>query len=74
MKIQTAFRLDEELVEKLKKEAKKEQRSLNNYVEFLLSQFVNKQPNEDTLKALQEALDTDDLEKIEDVDAFLKSI
>lgn len=74
MKIQTAFRLEKELVDQLKKEAKKEQRSLNNYVEFLLSQFVEKQPNEETVKAIQEALNTEDLEEIEDIDAFLKNI
>lgn len=74
MKIQTAFRLEKELVEQLKKEAKKEQRSLNNYVEYLLSQFVEKQPNEETIKAIQEALNNEDLEKIEDIDAFLKNI
>lgn len=74
MKIQTAFRLEKELVDQLKKEAKKEQRSLNNYVEYLLSQFVEKQPNEDTIKAIQEALNNEDLKKIEDIDAFLKNI
>lgn len=74
MKIQTAFRLEKELVDQLKKEAKKEQRSLNNYVEYLLSQYVEKQPNEDTIKAIQEALNNEDLKKIEDIDAFLKNI
>lgn len=74
MKIQTAFRLEKELVDQLKKEAKKEQRSLNNYVEYLLSQFVEKQPNEDTIKAIHEAINSEDLKKIEDIDAFLKNI
>lgn len=74
MKIQTAFRLEKELIEKLKKEAKKEQRSLNNYVEYLLSQLINRQPNENTLKAIQDALESKNLEKIEDIDAFLNNI
>lgn len=74
MKIQTAFRLEKELIQKLKKEAKKEQRSLNNYVEYLLSQVMNKQPNENTLKAIQDALESKNLEKIEDVDAFIKNL
>jgi len=36
MKRQTAFRLEEELLTGLSKEAKKENRSLNNYVETTL--------------------------------------
>lgn len=74
MKIQTAFRLDESLLKKLKAEAKNEQRSLNNYVEYLLTQWVDNQPNQTTISAIHEAIDSGELEKIEDVDAFLKTL
>jgi len=39
-KRQTVFRLEESLVDRLKKEAYKENRSLNNYVEAILEDFV----------------------------------
>ena len=34
-KVQTAFRFDQELIKRLKMKAKKENRSLNNYVETI---------------------------------------
>ena len=36
MKIQTAFRFDEELLDLLKEKAKANKRSLNNYIEFVM--------------------------------------
>jgi len=51
----TAFRLSEELLAKLKEEAKKANRSLNNYVECVLLDSVYYEPNEATLEALREA-------------------
>jgi len=54
-KKQTAFRLDKSLVSKLKVEAKKANRSLNNYVECILMDSVYNEPNETTLEALREA-------------------
>lgn len=35
MKVQTAFRLDKQLIEDLKSEVKRHKRSLNNYVELV---------------------------------------
>lgn len=52
---QTAFRLSEQLLEKLKSEAKKANRSLNNYVECILIESVYKEPNETTAKTIEEA-------------------
>lgn len=43
MKIQTAFRLEEELLKDLKKLAKADNRSLNNYVEYHLSNLRKSQ-------------------------------
>ena len=51
----TAFRLNETLINRLKKEAKKANRSLNNYVECILMESVYNEPNEATLDALKEA-------------------
>ena len=74
MKVQTAFRLEKELVEELKEQAKRNKRSLNNYVELILSKVVEKQPNDKTIEALEEALSNKDLKPISDVDKFLDSI
>lgn len=74
MKIQTAFRLDEELLEVLKIKAKAQRRSLNNYIEFLLYGSVDNIPNEKTIEAINEARNNNNLEKIEDLDTFLESL
>ena len=55
VKKQTAFRLDEGLVGRLKEEAKKANRSLSNYVECILMDSVYTEPNKTTLEALKEA-------------------
>ena len=51
----TAFRLDEGLVGRLKENAKKANRSLNNYVECILMDSVYTEPNEETIEAIEEA-------------------
>jgi len=74
-KKQTAFRLSTDLLDRLKIEAKKENRSLNNYVENLLMNVAYKEPNGATLSAMEEAkagkyagtIDTSSME------AFIKS-
>ena len=53
---QTAFRLRKELMDRLKKDAAKQNRSVNNYVETLLLDAVYREPNEDTLEAMREAM------------------
>ena len=74
MKVQTAFRLDEQLIEDLKNEAKRHKRSLNNYVELVLSKIVEKKPNSETVQAINDALEDRNLERISDVDDFLNSM
>ena len=54
-KIQTAVRLDKDLVEALKEKAKADKRSLNNYIEKLLYQDVGNIPNDTTRSAIKEA-------------------
>lgn len=55
IKKQTAFRLNENLVLRLKEEAKKTNRSLSNYVECILMDNVYNEPNETTIEAIKEA-------------------
>lgn len=73
---QTAFRLRKDLLEKLKKEAAKENRSVNNYVETLLLDAVYREPNEETLAAMREVGSGIKLETLEmsDFDKFVASL
>lgn len=69
---QIAFRLRKDLLERLKIEARKENRSLNNYVESVLIDLVYRTPNEETLTAMKEAragknLETLSLDGMEDL-------
>ncbi len=50
-----SFRLSIELIERLKKLAKRENRSLNNYVETVLLEAALNEPNSVTLAAMKEA-------------------
>lgn len=61
---QTAFRLRKDLLERLKIEARKENRSLNNYVESVLMDVVYRSPNDETLAAMKEAKEGRNLEKL----------
>jgi len=73
---QTAFRLRKDLLEKLKIDAAKENRSVNNYVESLLLDAVYRDPNEETIEAMKEVMSgkfggTLDLSNF---DSFMKSV
>ena len=61
---QTAFRLRKDLLERTKIEARKENRSLNNYVESVLMDVVYRLPNDETLAAMKEAKEGRNLEKL----------
>ena len=74
MKTQTAFRLDSTLLTALKEEAKLQNRSLNNYVEFILQRIIAQKPNRTTQKAIEEARNDVEMRTVEDVDQFLSSI
>jgi hypothetical protein len=50
-----SFRLNETLLNALKREAKKANRSLSNYVECVLSDSVYSEPNKATLDSVIEA-------------------
>ena len=68
-KVQTAFRFDKELIRRLKIKAKKENRSLNNYVETVLMDVVYDEPNEETIAAINEVKSGKGLERL-DMDKF----
>ena len=68
-KIQTAFRFDSELLRRLKIKAKRENRSLNNYVETVLMDVVYDEPNEETIAAINEVRSGKPLERL-DMDKF----
>lgn len=55
VKKQTAFRFDAGLLEALKERARREHRSLNNYVESILMGTVCPQPGDETKEAIEEA-------------------
>lgn len=50
-----SFRLSVELIERLRQLAKRQNRSLNNYVETLLLDAAYSEPNDMTLEAMKEA-------------------
>ncbi|MBQ6073291.1 MAG: toxin-antitoxin system protein [Bacteroidales bacterium] len=60
------------MISRLKVKAKKENRSLNNYVETVLMDIAYSEPNDETIAAIEEArsgksmdkLDVDNLEEI----------
>ena len=55
MKTQTAFRINTDLLEKLKEKALSQKRSLNNYVEYLFYKDVRDIPNKTTRKSIDDA-------------------
>lgn len=69
-KVQTAIRLNSNLLEALKEKAKADQRSLNNYIEMVLKKDIGNIPNTTTIEAIEEAKDKSKLESIDDVDKF----
>lgn len=73
-KIQTALKLNKDLLEVLKEKAKADKRSLNNYIEFLLYRTVEEIPNEKTKLAIEEARTNSSLEKIDNVDDFFEKL
>ena len=72
---QTSFRLSVDLLQRLRIAARRENRSLNNFVESTLMDTVYNVPNSETIEAIQEArsgkyagtVDTSSM------DAFIKS-
>ena len=55
LKKNQSFRLSVELIDRLKQLAKRQNRSLNNYVETVLLNAAYHEPNTETLAAMKEA-------------------
>lgn len=55
LKKNQSFRLSVELIDRLKQLAKRQNRSLNNYVETVLLDAAYHEPNAATLEAMEEA-------------------
>ena len=70
---QTSFRLRTDLLKRMEKEASKENRSLNDFVESILMDNMYFQPNETTLAAMREAESGVELEEM-DVDNFIEYV
>ncbi len=62
---QTAFRLNSDLLNKLKEAAERDNRSLNNYVESVLMDAIYNNPNKLTLAAMKDARENRDLETLD---------
>jgi len=70
------FRLREELIERLKQLAARDNRSLNNYVETILMDVAFNTPNATTRAAMVEAKDDANLTTVDmsSYESFLKSL
>lgn len=55
LKKPTMFRLSVDLIERLKELAKRDHRSLNNFVECVLLDIAYNEPNQTTIAAIKEA-------------------
>ena len=73
---QTAFRLSTDLLDRLRLAAKKQNRSLNNFVESILMDVVYNEPNEETKEAIAEAKagELAGTNHMENFHTFMKSI
>lgn len=72
----TSIRLNNNLYKHLQKLAKKDNRSLNNYIETLLSSASNYlEPNKETRSAIEESRKENKMAKrFNDVDDLIKSL
>lgn len=73
---QTAFRLSTELLRRLKIEARKQNRSLNNFVESVLMDAVYRTPDAQTMAAVKEEREDKNLETInlDNLEEFIESL
>ena len=62
----TSFRLRTDLLDGLRRNAKRENRTLNNYVESVLLDIVYHEPNDVTKAAMEEAMSGKNKNKVYD--------
>ncbi|WP_313112379.1 hypothetical protein [Aequorivita sediminis] len=74
MRVQTAFRLDKELLDAAKKKAKSQKRSLNNYIEVLLHKdlenYLNNASEESNFDSEMDA----DINAVQSYGKWIKSL
>jgi len=76
-RVQANFRFEKDMVEDLKARAKKEKRSLNNYVEVVLLDFLygSNEPNTETKAAINELEnDYEKLKKYNSIDEIFDDL
>lgn len=72
---QTSFRLRTDLLDFMKKDAERENRTLNNFLESLLLNYYYNEPNEVTKAAIEEAMSGRNKNKVyTDVDEMFNDI
>jgi hypothetical protein len=72
---QTSFRLRTDLLDFMKKDAERENRTLNNFLESLLLNYYYNEPNEVTKAAIEEAMSGHNRNKVyTDVDEMFNDI
>ena len=69
-----SFRLRTDLLESLKKNAARENRTLNNYVESVLLDIVYHSPNDETIAAINEAKSNNHEKVYTNVDEMVNDI
>lgn len=71
---QTSFRLREDLLQILQEQAKKANRSLNNFVESTMMDVMYTEPNTETIAAIREARTTKNKETFDSVDSLMEEL
>ena len=73
---QTSFRLSVDLLQRLRIAARRENRSLNNLVEVLLTESLDRRPNPETVAAIKEVRSGKYAGELNasSFDAFMKSV
>lgn len=71
---QMTFRFNKNLIDSAREMAKSQNRSLNNFIESLLYREVGQVPNEETIKAIDDARNDRNLERIDDLDQYFNKI
>lgn len=72
---QTSFRLRTDLLDEMKIAAQRENRTLNNFVENLLLNYIYNEPNEVTKAAIEEAMSGQNRNKVyTDIDEMFNDI
>ena len=75
-KTTTSFRLNSDLVERLRSMARRNNRSLNNFVETILFDVAYNEPNDETIEAINEARSGKKMDRFDmaELDAMISAL